>query len=162
MKKLFYTSALLVLMMTTGMNSAQAERVCKVTDPTNTPLNIRDQPNGKVINKLRNEREVYIIETSYDDKHRPWVYLGGYYKGEYRQWGWAIREFVSCFDRQCLKMNKITGRYTYRFAVMLALSMSACGDATAGAKTVTNMLTLKLILHQNQIYNRLKLVNPLA
>ena len=34
-------------------------------------------------------------------------------------------------------MNKITGRYTYRFAVMLALSMSACGDATAGAKTVT-------------------------
>ena len=99
MKKLFYTSALLVLMMTTGMNSAQAERVCKVTDPTNTPLNIRDQPNGKVINKLRNEREVYIIETSYDDKDRPWVYLEGYYKGEYRQWGWAIREFVSCYDR---------------------------------------------------------------
>ena len=34
-------------------------------------------------------------------------------------------------------MNKITERYTYRFAVMLTLSMSACGDATAGAKTVT-------------------------
>ena len=34
-------------------------------------------------------------------------------------------------------MNKITGRYTYRFAVMLTLLMSACGDATAGAKTVT-------------------------
>ena len=30
-------------------------------------------------------------------------------------------------------MNKITERYTYRFAVMLTLSMSACGDATAGA-----------------------------
>ena len=99
MKKLGYTSALLVLMMTTGMNSAQAEIVCKVTDPTNTPLNIRDQPNGKLINKLRNEREVYITETRYDDKDRPWVYLEGYYKGEYRQWGWAIREFVSCFDR---------------------------------------------------------------
>ena len=99
MKNLASILAISALVMTTGMSSAHAERVCKVTDPTNTPLNIRDQPNGKIINKLRNEREVYITETSYDDKDRPWVYLEGYYKGEYRQWGWAIREFVSCYDR---------------------------------------------------------------
>ncbi len=82
-----------------GVSAAHAERVCNVTDPTGTPLNIRDEPNGKIINKLRNDREVYITRTTYDNKERPWVYLEGYYKGEYRQWGWAIREFVSCYER---------------------------------------------------------------
>jgi hypothetical protein len=38
----------------------KAERVCQVTDPTGTPLNVRDRPNGQVVNALRNGREVYI------------------------------------------------------------------------------------------------------
>lgn len=99
MKNLVSTLAISVLVMTAAMSSAHAERVCKVTDPTNTPLNIRDQPNGKIINKLRNDREVYITQTTYDSNERPWVYLEGYYQGEYRSWGWATREFVSCYDR---------------------------------------------------------------
>ena len=99
MKRLAYTVAVSVLATTVGINAAHAERVCKVTDPTGTPLNIRDEPNGKIINKLRNDREVYVTDTTYDSKNRPWVYLEGYYKGEYRHWGWAIREFVSCYDR---------------------------------------------------------------
>lgn len=81
------------------MSAAHAERVCKETDPTGTPLNVRDEPNGKVINKLRNERKVYITETAYDYRNRPWVYLEGYYQGDYSQWGLTIREFVSCYDR---------------------------------------------------------------
>lgn len=76
-----------------------AETVCKVTDPTGTPLNIRSKPNGKVINKLKNGRKVVITDNAYDNKGRPWVYLEGYYKGEYRYWGWAIREFISCYNR---------------------------------------------------------------
>ena len=99
MKRLIGIFALSIFTITAGMGVAHAEQVCKVTDPTGTPLNIRDKPNGKIINKLRNDREVYITETTYDNRDRPWVYLEGYYKGEYRQWGWAIREFVSCYER---------------------------------------------------------------
>lgn len=99
MKRLVHTFSFFAFAIIIGMSNAHAERVCKVTDPTGTPLNIRDEPNGKIINKLRNDRKVYITRTTYDNKERPWVYLEGYYKGEYRQWGWAIREFVSCYER---------------------------------------------------------------
>lgn len=99
MKRSVYPFFLFIFAVTIGISAAHAERVFKVTDPTGTPLNVRDEPNGKVINKLRNEREVYITETAYDYRNRPWVYLEGYYQGDYRQWGWAIREFVSCYDR---------------------------------------------------------------
>jgi hypothetical protein len=78
---------------------AKAENVCQVTDPTGTPLNVRDQPNGKVINTLKNGRDVYIEEISYDTQGRPWAKISGYYNGKYRVWGWVLREFVSCYSR---------------------------------------------------------------
>ena len=99
MKRLAGLVTVSVFCAIVGMNAAYAERVCKVTDPTGTPLNIRETPNGKLVNKLRNDREVYATEVAYDDQDRPWVYLEGYYQGEYRHWGWAVREFVSCYDR---------------------------------------------------------------
>ncbi len=92
-------TCLLTLAVVTVALPAKAEKVCKVTDPTGTPLNVRDQPNGKVINSLKNNREVYIEETTYDDQGRPWVKIGGYYNGTYRVWGWVFREFVTCYDR---------------------------------------------------------------
>jgi hypothetical protein len=92
-------ASLLILAAVTVALPAKAEKVCKVTDPTGTPLNVRDQPNGQVINFLRNGREVYIEEVTYDDQDRPWVKVGGYYNGTYRVWGWVFREFVSCYDR---------------------------------------------------------------
>jgi len=76
-----------------------AKTVCQVTDPTGTPLNVRNSPNGKVVNALRNGREVYIHEIAYDDRGRPWALVGGYYEGIYRTWGWVFREFISCYDR---------------------------------------------------------------
>ncbi|WP_204103671.1 MULTISPECIES: hypothetical protein [Spirulina sp. CCY15215] len=92
----FSVAALLAM----GMSlPAKAENVCEVTDPTGTPLNVRDSPNGRVVNALRNGREVYIIEIAYDRKNRPWAKIGGYYQGEYRIWGWVFREFISCYDR---------------------------------------------------------------
>lgn len=77
----------------------KAEKVCQVTDPTGTPLNVRDSPNGNIINSLRNGREVYILEIAYDERNRPWAKIAGYYDGEYRIWGWVLREFISCYDR---------------------------------------------------------------
>lgn len=77
---------------------AKAETFCKVTDPTDTPLNVHDKPNGRVINAIKNGREVYIHQISYDSKGRPWAKISGYYNSEYRIWGWVLREFISCYN----------------------------------------------------------------
>ncbi len=77
----------------------KAEEVCKVTDPTGTPLNVRSSPNGQIVNALKNGREVYIHEVATDNQGRAWVKIGGYYESKYRTWGWVIREFLSCYSR---------------------------------------------------------------
>jgi hypothetical protein len=48
-----------------GVLPAQAQddgilsgKACRVTDPTGTPLNARLQPNGKIVNRIRNGRTV--------------------------------------------------------------------------------------------------------
>jgi hypothetical protein len=79
--------------------SAKAEKVCQVTDPTGTPLNVRSSPNGRITNTLRNGREVYIQKIETDEKGRLWALIGGYYQGQYKVWGWVFREFISCYNR---------------------------------------------------------------
>lgn len=79
-------------------DKVNASQVCQTTDPTGTPLNVRNSPNGKVINSLKNGRNVDILEISDDDRGRPWAKVGGYHNGNYRVWGWVIREFVSCYN----------------------------------------------------------------
>ena len=85
-----------VIFSATGDTLARSDR-CKVTDPTGTPLNVRARPNGPVINRLRNGRIVEILDTARDKRGRPWVFVGGYYKGNWREWGWIYREFISCY-----------------------------------------------------------------
>ncbi len=102
MTKLVAKIGVAVMMLTvfTFVNLANLEaasRRCKITDPTGTPLNVRASPNGRIINKLRNGREVEILESGRDNRGRSWVYVGGYYKGNWRNWGWVFREFVSCW-----------------------------------------------------------------
>lgn len=79
--------------------ASKVDAICKVTDPTGTPLNVRDRPNGKVINALKNGRDVYIEETAYDRQGRPWARVSGDRNGKYRLWGWVFREFISCYER---------------------------------------------------------------
>jgi len=94
-----------IFILTTGLCiyltifPAEANEVCKVTDPTGTPLNVRDQPNGRIINTIKNGREVRILAMFYDTKNRPWVEVSGYYKGQYKLWGWVFREFITCYNR---------------------------------------------------------------
>ncbi|MBD1935799.1 SH3 domain-containing protein [Microcoleus sp. FACHB-68] len=78
---------------------AKAERVCKVTDPTGTPLNVRDRPNGQVIDTLLNGYRVYMEDSATDDQGRTWVKVGSYTEEGFRSWGWVIREFISCYDQ---------------------------------------------------------------
>lgn len=94
----FFTLALSLSLFAVVL-PATADTVCQVTDPTGTPLNVRAQPNGQIINALKNGREVYINEVAYDNNGRPWAKVSGYYKSSYRIWGWVFREFISCYER---------------------------------------------------------------
>lgn len=86
----------LLLVLAAG-GPADSRTICKVADPTGSPLNVRDQPNGRVINALRNGREVFIRDASYDEEGKPWVLVDGVYQGRYRTWGWVVREFLACY-----------------------------------------------------------------
>lgn len=79
-----------------GAGMAQQGKRCFVTDPQDTGLNVRSEPNGRLINRLRNGREVFIQEIGYDARGRPWAYVAGYYEGQWRNWGWVYRELISC------------------------------------------------------------------
>ncbi|WP_442753747.1 peptide-binding protein [Methylocystis sp. JAN1] len=66
---------------------------CKVTDPTGTPLNIRDQKKN-VVGTIENGRIVYIQRYGEDSDGKPWAYVstqGG------KRLGWVYREFISCY-----------------------------------------------------------------
>ena len=75
----------------------QAGKTCKVTDPTGTPLNARLRPNGKVINRIKNGRSVYIQSVARDDQNKSWVLVSIKNQGNYKTLGYVLREFVSCY-----------------------------------------------------------------
>ncbi|WP_309739151.1 MULTISPECIES: hypothetical protein [unclassified Chamaesiphon] len=72
-------------------------RTCRVTDPTGTPLNARLQPNGKVVNRLKNGRTVYAQSISTDSEGKPWVLVAIKNQGNYKIMGYVLREFVTCY-----------------------------------------------------------------
>lgn len=73
---------------------AQPER-CRVMDPTGTPLNVRDAPNGAVIGQLPNGLLVRRVARATDSRGRLWLYL--HRVGSDEPIGWVFREFVACF-----------------------------------------------------------------
>lgn len=95
-KQLFLMAFTFVLIL---FSVAKAEDVCKVTDPTGTPLNIRATPNGKVVGTLKNGTEVYVEEDGSDDKGRAWAKISTTSKGKKKVLGWVLREFISCYKR---------------------------------------------------------------
>lgn len=55
-------AALALLVCVNLAAAAEGER-CKVTDPTGTPLNVRQSPNGKIIGTLANGTFVIIVDS---------------------------------------------------------------------------------------------------
>ncbi|WP_439574303.1 peptide-binding protein [Phreatobacter sp.] len=74
--------------------AAQSPR-CRVMDPTGTPLNVRDSPNGAIIGRLRNGLLVTRVRDGEDERGRPWAYVTDRSTGE--PLGWVYREFIACF-----------------------------------------------------------------
>jgi hypothetical protein len=66
-----------------------------VTDPTGTPLNVRESPNGKITGTLANGTLVAIVEYKDAANGKPWVKVVDYKTT--KPIGWVFREFVSCF-----------------------------------------------------------------
>ena len=69
-----------------------AER-CRVTDPTGTPLNVRDV-NMNIIGTIENGWIVIIKRYGEDARGKPWAFVETTDGGPI---GWVYREFISCF-----------------------------------------------------------------
>jgi hypothetical protein len=74
---------------------ALAQNRCAVTDPTGTPLNIRETPNGEIIGRVSNGVGIRVINTSSDERGRAWALISP--RGRNHVVGWVYREFVSCY-----------------------------------------------------------------
>jgi hypothetical protein len=73
---------------------ALAQSFCYVSDPTGTPLNIRTEPNGRVVGVIANGTQVTIAEERFDARGRAWVFIRNLDSG--RGIGWVYRSFLNC------------------------------------------------------------------
>ena len=72
---------------------ASALERCRVTDPTGTPLNVRDAE-MYITGTLDNGRIVMIRRNGHDRHGKPWALVES---PEGEAIGWVYREFISCF-----------------------------------------------------------------
>lgn len=86
---------LFILAMVLFATQSQAQSRCKVMDPTGTPLNVRTEPNGRVVEVLPNGVLVSIIGSSRDRRNKPWAYVADFYTQ--LPIGWVFREFIACY-----------------------------------------------------------------
>lgn len=75
--------------------AALAGPVCRVADPSGTPLNVRTvPPAGRVVMALANGHVVELVDQGRDDDGRPWVYVRDGDTG--RPLGWVFRRYLDC------------------------------------------------------------------
>ncbi len=74
--------------------TASAQSRCVVADPSDTPLNVRTAPYGRIINTLEDGYPVTIIDRSYDREGKPWVYVAD--ASDNQPLGWVYRQYISC------------------------------------------------------------------
>ena len=65
---------------------------CVVNDPTGTQLNVRSEPNGKIIARLKNKTLVEQTNTPLKDK---WVEIQ-FSSGNRKMTGWVFRNYLAC------------------------------------------------------------------
>ena len=66
--------------------------ICRVADPTGTPLNIRTTPYGTVVSTFRNGDPVTILDSR-AFRGSTWVYVG---TPDLKPIGWVYRNYVNC------------------------------------------------------------------
>lgn len=76
-----------------GLAEAQAQDRCIVADPTETPLNVRTAPNGRIVATLSNGTFVTIFERPSVSGGK-WVYIARY--EDRIPIGWVYRDYLDC------------------------------------------------------------------
>lgn len=89
---------LLILIGVLASTAASAKQRCEVIDSTGTPLNVRNTPDGSVVNTLERGRVIDSLEVRTDSQGRPWARVGNFVQGRYQVLGWVFKEFISCGD----------------------------------------------------------------
>jgi Bacterial SH3 domain len=69
--KYYFLLAFLFVVLTAP---TYAQSVCRVNDPTPTPLNVRSSPNGSVVGTLENGMLVTVLDRTADRRGQTWVY----------------------------------------------------------------------------------------
>ena len=95
MRKLPLAALATLAGLATAAPAAAAEDLCRVMDPTGTPLNVRLAPNGQLVGALPNGLLVSIVNVADDANGKPWAYIARFDDG--RPIGWVFREFIACF-----------------------------------------------------------------
>jgi hypothetical protein len=72
--------------------SAASARDCMISDPTGTPLNIRESPNGRILGTIRNGERV-IMRDTVDVRGKRWAELAWDRPGGTV---YVLREYISC------------------------------------------------------------------
>lgn len=83
--------SLLVLTVAVVIN-ASAQEICRVSDPTGTPLNIRETPNGQIVGNLTNGMVVSVLATVVSKDNKKWAHIGR----DGILIGWVFRDYVDC------------------------------------------------------------------
>ncbi len=66
---------------------------CTVADPTGTPLNIRDKPNGAIIGSLPNGFRIEVARSAVQPG-TDWVEIAS--TGAGQRTGWVYRPYIEC------------------------------------------------------------------
>lgn len=120
----------LVLMFSPIHGQATDLNKCIVSDPTGTPLNVRSFPQGEIINRLKNGREVYIQSEDSDSNGKNWASVSGYYKGNWRDWGWVFRPYLNCSNKSLdISAGESTGDLTSAIVFDRGVGMRELGIA---------------------------------
>jgi hypothetical protein len=66
---------------------------CMVTDPTGTPLNVRESPNGAMKGTLINGKQVQPLRFASAANGKPWAYVSD---AMGREIGWVFFPYLTC------------------------------------------------------------------
>lgn len=94
-------AAVVALFANTPAVARERPPSCTVDDPTGTPLNVRDGPNGAVLTTLKRGAMVEVVDNRYHEGQR-WALVARYAE----PWGWVFGAYIKCdgsdgFGRVC-------------------------------------------------------------
>jgi hypothetical protein len=86
--------AIAALLSVSAIAPAKAAN-CTVADPTGTPLNVRAEPSGTILGRLRNGTRVEVTDVDADARMKAWAYV----VPQAGKSGWVILKYLVKCDR---------------------------------------------------------------